>query len=146
MATEHQLEIDALEATPFFSELTPEELDSVIAMGHHVHFEAGEVIVERDDRSDGMFIVISGHAQVDVGGRYHDLKAGSFFGEMALVRGGRRAATVRAVDHVDTLKILAEDFRGFLLSHPSVAVAMLETVVERLHEVQQRIEAWTGMV
>jgi CRP-like cAMP-binding protein len=139
---EHELEIEALKATPFFADLHPEELESVLQMGHHVHFDPGQAIVERGDTSDGMYIVIQGHAQVDVGGRYHDMKAGSFFGEMALIHGGKRGATVKAVDAVQALMIPGDDFRSFLLEHPSVAVTMLETLVRRLHEIQQRVEAW----
>ena len=139
---EQKLEMDALRATPFFADLHDEDLTGVLQMGRRVSFEAGQPIMERGDRSDGMYIIVDGHAQVDVGGRYHDLRAGSFFGEMALIHGGRRGATVKAVEPVQALMIPAEDFRAFLLEHPSVAVTMLETLVGRLHEVQQRIEAW----
>jgi len=139
---EHELEIEALKATPFFADLHRDDLETVLRIGHHVHFDPGQAIVERGDKSDGMYIVVEGHAQVDVGGRYHDIKAGGFFGEMALIHGGRRGATVKAVDEVGTLMIPGEDFRSFLLEHPSVAVTMLETLVKRLHEIQQRVEAW----
>jgi len=139
---EDQLELEALRSTPFFADLDRGDLESVLRIGRRVQFEPGQAIVERGDRSDGMYVVLDGRAQVDVGGRYHDLKAGSFIGEMALIQGGRRGATVKAVEAVETLMITAEDFRTFLLEHPSVAVTMLETVVKRLSEIQQRVEAW----
>jgi K+:H+ antiporter len=141
---EQKLEMGALRATPFFADLHDDDLNGVLQIGRRVHFDPGQAIMERGDRSDGMYIVVEGHAQVDVGGRYHDLNAGSFFGEMALIHGGRRGATVKAVEAVEALMIPAEDFRAFLLEHPSIAVTMLETLVGRLHEVQQRIEAWIG--
>ena len=138
----NQPELEALRAMPFFADLEGDDLESVVQIGRRVRFDAGQAIVERGDRSDGMYIVLDGRAQVDVGGRYHDLKAGSFIGEMGLLQGGRRGATVKAVDAVEALMIPAEDFRTFLLEHPSVAVTMLETVVRRLDEIQQRVEAW----
>jgi CRP-like cAMP-binding protein len=137
-----ELGMEALRATPFFADLSEDDLNGVRRIGRRVHFEPGQSIVERGDKSDGMYIVMDGHAQVDVGGRYHDLKPGSFFGEMALIQGGRRGATVKAVDAVEALMIPADDFRTFLLEHPSVAVTMLETLVSRLNEIQQRVEAW----
>ena len=137
-----ELEIEALRATPFFADLDRGDLEAVVQIGRHVHFEPGQAIVERGDKSDGMYIVVEGHAQVDVGGRYHDIKAGGFFGEMALIHGGRRGATVKAVERVGALMIPGEDFRNFLLEHPSMAVAMLEALVKRLNEIQQRVEAW----
>ncbi len=141
---EHGLEIGALRQTPFFAGLRDEDLESVLVMGRHVHFDAGQSIVEQGDVGDGMYIVLEGKAQVDVGGRYHNLGPGTFFGEMALIRRRKRSATVKAVEPVTALMISAEDFRGFLLEHPAVAVAMLEAVVDRLQEVQERIEAWMG--
>ena len=69
---------------------------------------------------DGMYIVVRGEARVDVGGRFHVLKAGDFFGEMALISPGKRMATVRAEADVEALKIPAEEFQAFLMAHPAV--------------------------
>jgi voltage-gated potassium channel len=139
---EHQLEMGALRETPLLAGLGDEDLEHIVGMGRHEHFDAGTNIVEQGDPGDAMFIVLAGTAQVDVGGRYHDLGPGAFFGEMALIRRRKRSATVKAVEPVAALVIPAEEFRSFLLEHPSVAVAMLEGVVDRLGEVQERVEAW----
>ena len=63
---------------------------------------------------------------------------------MALVSAKRRTATVKAVEPVEVLRIPGEGFRSFLLEIPAVAVAILKAVVERLSEVQERIDAWMG--
>jgi voltage-gated potassium channel len=139
---EHGLEIDALKQTPFFAGLADEDLEHLLEMGRHVHIEQGQNIVEQGDVGDGMYIVLDGRAQVDVGGRYHNLDPGAFFGEMALIRRRKRSATVKAVEPVTALMISAVDFRRFLLENPTVAIGMLEGLVDRLHEVQERIEAW----
>jgi voltage-gated potassium channel len=139
---EHELEVGALKQMPFFADLGDEDLGNVIRIGSHTHFEPGQSIVEEGDVGDGMYIVLQGKAQVDVGGRYHNLEPGSFVGEMAVIRRRKRSATVKAVEPVTALRISAEDFRSFLLENPSVAVAMLEGVVDRLNEVQERVDAW----
>jgi|SRR5436190_876479 len=139
---EHGLEIGALKQTPFFAGLREEDLENVLSMGRHMHFDPGQAIVEEGDVGDGMYIVLEGKAQVDVGGRYHNLGPGAFFGEMALIRRRKRSATVKAVEPVTALMISAVDFRRFLLENPTVSIAMLEGLVDRLHEVQERIEAW----
>jgi voltage-gated potassium channel len=139
---EHQLEIDALRQMPFFADLGEEDLANVIRIGSHRHFDAGGTLVEAGDVGDAMYIVLEGKAQVDVGGRFHNLEPGAFVGEMALIRRRKRSATVRAVEPVTALMISAEDFEAFLLEHPSVAVAMLGAVIDRLNEVQERVEAW----
>ena len=139
---EHELEIGALKQMPFFADLGDEDLGNVIRIGQHAHFEPGQSIVEEGDLGDGMYIVLEGLAQVDVGGRYHNLQPGSFVGEMALIRRRKRSATVKAVEAVTALRVSADDFHQFLLDNPSVAVAMLGAVIDRLNEVQERVEAW----
>jgi CRP-like cAMP-binding protein len=136
------IETAALQSTPFFSGLAPEDLQGIVDVGSSVSYAAGEPIVEEGDPGDGMYIVVSGEARVDVGGRFHMLKPGDFFGEMALIAPGKRMATVRAESDVETLKIPAEEFQTFLMEHPSVALAMLRAIVLRLREVEQRIDAW----
>lgn len=136
------IETAALKSTPLFGGLTDEDLAGILEVGQPTSYAAGEAIVEEGDVGDGMYIVVVGEARVDVGGRYHVLKAGDFFGEMALISPGRRMATVRAQADVEALKIPAEGFQAFLLAHPAVGLAMLKAIVERLREVEQRIDAW----
>jgi CRP/FNR family cyclic AMP-dependent transcriptional regulator len=138
------IEIGALERIPFFAGLKPEELEQIAGIGQRTSIEAGRSIVERGDPGDSMYIVLSGMAQVDVGGRFHDLKPGDFFGEMAVIAGKKRMATVKAAESVEALRIPADAFQAFLLEHPRVAVSMLRSLVERLREVQERIDSWAG--
>jgi CRP-like cAMP-binding protein len=102
--------------------------------------------VERGDPGDAMYIIVGGAAEVDVGGRFHRLERGDFFGEMAVLAGKRREATVKAVEPVEALRIPGDEFRAFLLEHPHLAVAMLQSLVERLREVQDRLDTWIGGV
>jgi len=134
----------ALRAIPFFSGLKAQDLSAIVRVGERATFEPGAAMVEAGDRGDAMYVILSGSAEVDVGGRYHVLKAGDFFGEMALISSKKRTATVKAVEPVEALRVPADDFRDFLLEHPSVSLAMLEAMVERLREVQNRIDAWIG--
>jgi CRP-like cAMP-binding protein len=138
--------ITALERTPLFAGLDREQLENVLRVGHRVSFDAGQAIVERGDAGDAMYIILSGAAEVDVGGRFHRLERGDFFGEMAVLAGKRREATVKAVEPVEALRIPADDFQAFLHDHPPVAVGMLKSLVERLREVQDRLDTWIGGV
>ena len=134
----------ALRNGVLFREIEDSDLDEILQISHEVSFEASEAIFESGDAPNGMFVVLEGEAQVDVGGRFHRLKAGDFFGEMALLAPDKRMATVRAVEPVRALQIEADAFQRFLLDHPEVAVSMLRAVVHRLREVEQRIDAWMG--
>jgi CRP-like cAMP-binding protein len=136
----------ALERAPLFAGLGREHLEDVLRVGQRVSFDTGQAIVERGDRGDAMYIMVDGAAEVDVGGRYHRLERGDFFGEMAVLAGKRREATVKAVEPVEALRIPADEFQAFLVEHPHVSVGMLKSLVERLREVQDRLDTWIGGV
>ena len=133
---------NALQQTPFFAGLPVEELEAIGAVGSTVTFEPGAAIVTEGEMGDSMYVMLAGTAEVDVGGRFHALTQGDFFGEMALISSRKRIATVKATERVEALRIPADAFQSFLLAHPSVAVSMLKEIVDRLREVEQRIDAW----
>jgi len=51
---------------------------------------------------------------------------------------------VKATEHVEALKVPAEEFRELLNRRPEIAIAMLAGVIQRLREVEQRVDAWMG--
>jgi CRP-like cAMP-binding protein len=136
----------ALERTPLFAGLDRQHLQDVLSVGQRVSYEPGQAIVERGDPGDAMYIVTGGAAEVDIGGRYHRLERGDFFGEMAVLAGKPREATVKAVEPLEALRIPADDFQTFLAANPQIAVGMLKSLVERLREVQDRLDTWIGGV
>ena len=131
----------ALRNVPFFEELTDEDLERMIRIGEVRRFEPGQDIVTRGEVGGGLFVIVSGTARVEAGGRAHDLATGDFVGEMALLERRPRSATVTAVSPVEALTIEAMHFKPFLIKNPSVAVAILNGVVARLREVQDRLDA-----
>jgi CRP/FNR family transcriptional regulator, cyclic AMP receptor protein len=138
--------LTALERTPLFAGLDRQHLEDVVAVGRRVSYDPGQVIVDRGDPGDAMYIVVGGAAEVDVGGRFHRLERGDFFGEMAVLAGKPREATVKAVEPLEALRIPADDFQRFLSGNPQIAVGMLKSLVERLREVQDRLDTWVGGV
>ena len=134
------VEAAALRKVPFFEGLTPEDLDRLARIGRKRQFAAGESIVVEGQIGGGLFIILSGSASLQAGGKTHTLGPGQFFGEMALLAGKPRSATVTAAEPVETLTLETMYFRPFLNKNPSVAVTILEVVAERLREVQDRID------
>jgi CRP/FNR family transcriptional regulator, cyclic AMP receptor protein len=133
---------EALRSSPFFAGLSDEDLGRIAEIGEHVRFAQGDSIVEKGTAGDAMFVLLSGTAEVEVGGRVHKPGAGQALGEMALFSKRKRTATVKAVEPVEALRIPADRFHEFLLANPTIAVTVLEQVVERLREVQDRVEAY----
>jgi len=133
-------EIEALRNVPFFEDLTPEDLGRLARIGEKRTYKAGEEIVTKDEVGVSLYVILSGSATVTAGGRDHTLQAGDFFGEMALLEGTRRTATVSASEPVEAMVIEATYFRPFLIKNPSVTVTILAGVTKRLREVQDRID------
>ena len=134
-------DVEVLRKVRFFEELTDDDLSRVAKVGQRRSYAAGDALVERDSDRGGLFVILSGAAQVAVGGAVHDLAPGDFFGEMALLGHTRRSASVTATEPVEALVIETIYFDPFLIQNPSVAVAILHGVVERLREVQERVDS-----
>ena len=87
---------------------------------HHL-FAAGEAMVRQDAEGDSMFVLLSGRARVTLeplGQEVAIIPSGGFFGEMSMLTGDRRTATVRALDDVQALEISAADFRELAVADP----------------------------
>jgi CRP/FNR family cyclic AMP-dependent transcriptional regulator len=125
-----------------FAGLDDRAFDHVLQMGREVAFEPGKAIFEAGDQGDDVFVILEGEARVDVGGRFHRLTPGDFFGEMALLAPDRRMATVRAVNPLRVLQIPAGAFTTLILEHPQLGLSVISMLVRRLREVEQRIDAW----
>jgi CRP-like cAMP-binding protein len=130
---------DRLRKIPFFEDLTPEDLERIARIGDRRTFDAGDTIIAKDTEGQALFVLLSGTAEVEAGGTTHRLAGGDFVGEMALLGRRPRSANVTAVQPTECLVFEAMYFKPFLVKNPSVAVALLEGVVERLREVQDRI-------
>ncbi len=109
-----------LQDEPVFRSLSDEQLEGIIKRSQHNHFGRGERIIEEGAEGDSMFVLLRGTAQVSVAKndavfRVGVLRAGDCFGEMSLLTGERRAATVRAEQDCEVLEIdkpvMAELFR-----------------------------------
>ena len=132
------------EAAPTGADVaTPaDQQNDVIVTGTRVEGRTRLDSISPVDVLSGASLQRQGTTELEAGGRVHKPGAGQAVGEMALFSKKKRTATVTAGGPVEALRIPAERFHDFLLQNPSVAVGILEQVVERLREVQDRVEAW----
>src|SRR2546426_3011488 len=103
MSAELPAEVAALRRVPFLRDLTSDDLDRLATIGRRRAYPAGEDIVRKGDVEGGLFVILSGSATVETGGAVHTLGAGAFFGEMALLAGTPRTATVPAAEPVEAM-------------------------------------------
>jgi CRP/FNR family transcriptional regulator, cyclic AMP receptor protein len=123
--------VDSLRAVPLFANLSKKDLQGLADSMHERRFAAGDEVVVEGQGGIGFFVVLDGHARVTVHGEDRGtIGPGEYFGEMAVIDGGARSATVRAEDDVRCGAITAWSFRPFVREHPDVAWALLTTLVK----------------
>jgi CRP/FNR family cyclic AMP-dependent transcriptional regulator len=127
-----------LAKVPIFSECTKRELTIIGRAAKEVSHAEGTVIAREGERGVGLFLILEGQCKVTIGGKTKaKLGPGDFFGEVALLDGGPRTATVTALTPVRLVGITGWVFRGLLMEHPSIALKTLEAVAGRLRAVSK---------
>ena len=127
---------DKLAQVPIFSGCTKRELAIIARASKVVSHKEGTVIAREGERGIGLFLILEGQCNVTIGGKTKArLGPGDFFGEVALLDGGPRTATVTATSPVRLVGITGWVFRGLLMEHPSIALRTLESVAGRLRSV-----------
>jgi CRP-like cAMP-binding protein len=125
--------VDRLQQVPLFSACSGRELRAIAGVVKEVMHPKGTVIAREGDPGVGLFVILDGSAEVTIGGkRMAKLGRGDFFGEIALLDGGPRSATVTATSDMRLLGLTEWVFRGLLQEHPSIAVKTLESMAARL--------------
>jgi CRP-like cAMP-binding protein len=130
--------VTALRRVPLFSKLTRETITELARRAAAETAVAGTVLVEQGEPGSFLGILVSGRAEVARDGtRVSELGPGEHYGEMSLIDGGARSASIIALTDVEVLEVGAPDFRA-LLRIPHVAEAMLEGLSLRLREVLEQ--------
>ena len=111
-----QTERQALAALPFFRDLEPRELDLIATRLQNRRFADGDVVIQAGERGGGYYLVRQGAADVTLpDGRYvRTLKAGDGFGELALIFGVPRTATVTAKGPLEAAVLSRQDFASLV--------------------------------
>jgi len=136
-----------LRRVPLLADLSPADLKRVAAIATEHHFLDGEVIFEQDEPGDEMYVVISGEVRVlvtsgDNGEReVARRKAGETVGEMSVISGSLRSASLTAVGEVHLLCLDQKSFEGLLRERPEVSLAVMRMLCDRLRQASQREDA-----
>jgi CRP/FNR family cyclic AMP-dependent transcriptional regulator len=114
-------------------------LKAIAARGGVRHYPANTVLVTEDDRTDTLFIILSGQVKAygaNADGRevvYSSQGAGEYFGEMTL-DGNARSASVMTLVPTSCAVVSGADLRDFLAQHPDFALHLVKNLIGRLRE------------
>jgi CRP-like cAMP-binding protein/Fe-S-cluster-containing dehydrogenase component len=134
---------DHLRSVPIFASLTSDFIDSLRENVELIRYNKGDVICRQGDIADAFYLIRIGFVKVSEEHREAELVLaylgrGGYFGEIGLLRmddgtTGRRIATCTALDHVEVVRIGADDFARMMTEFPDVR-ANLESVARRHQE------------
>jgi CRP/FNR family transcriptional regulator, cyclic AMP receptor protein len=130
--------VQLLGTVELFHEIAPDDLAAIAARAIEVDFSDGRTIVHQGEIGTGFFLIATGRARVvRDGATIAQLGPGDFFGELSLLDGGPRIATVVSEGPTTCLAIASWEFETLLESQPQLAIAILRGVARRLRSVSE---------
>jgi CRP/FNR family cyclic AMP-dependent transcriptional regulator len=126
---------DILKSTPFFADvLTDDEIDMLAARARFIAFPEGAVPMEEDAPGTSMFVIAKGKVGVTVAEDASPLATlgpGDIIGEMSLLTGARRSATVTALEPVEVLEVNKEALAHVLSMSPTLVGRFVDMLIRR---------------
>ncbi len=134
--------IEMLAQRPLFAGLSRKELESVAQLGVTLEIAANQVLTKEGAIGQEAFLIVSGNAHCTIGDQVEvaDLGPGDLFGEMSLLDGERRSATVIADTEMTVTVFNRGEFVRLVESSPVVAMKLLTAMAARLRAVDLELE------
>ena len=124
---------DILKKVPLFAELDDRELQEIASQMRERKFAAGDTVTQEGAGGAGFFIVESGDAGVTVAGEERgSIGGGDYFGEIALLTGSDRTATITAKTDMVCWGMTPWDFRPLVEGNSTIAWKLLTAMADKL--------------
>lgn len=124
---------DLLRLVPLFAGMSDRSFESIATVASEVDFAAGDALVRQGEPGSAFYIIVKGRATVDRGGTtLRDLGPGDFLGEIALVDGSARTATVTALEPVEAVTVTRDDFLDLFDRLPVFRLEVLNALTQRV--------------
>ncbi len=133
-----------LKSVPFFSDFDDAQLAELVAIGEIETYDANQIVLRDGDDSNELYVILSGSVTIykrDAKGNEVELKAehsGDFFGELALLDGGKRSATVATLTPCEFFVLRREAFLSLLQSSPSLLTKMFAALAADVRATGER--------
>src|SRR5436190_21862969 len=137
---------EALAGVPLFGGLDEEGLASSVRGMRFRRFRRGETVFHLGDPGDALFIVMGGSIKITLPADSGDeailatLRAGDFFGELALLDGAPRSATAVAIEPTETYILARDRFRELIATEPVMREALLATLAAEVRRLTHHVE------
>jgi CRP/FNR family cyclic AMP-dependent transcriptional regulator len=130
---------ELLRRVPLFSDLEDRDLDAVAGSLREVTFRAGQEVTTEGGGGVGFFVIQEGEASVTVhGAERGKLRAGDYFGEVALIARTDRTATITADTDLRCLGMTSWDFRPLVETNGTIAWKLMQALARKLQQAENR--------
>ncbi|MAT56895.1 MAG: Crp/Fnr family transcriptional regulator [Ignavibacteriae bacterium] len=123
---------------PLFEDISEETLNKIVSYGNKIMFKKDSTILVESEEGTALFFIIKGKVKVTLQSKEGKevilslLKENDFFGEMALIDGTNRAATIVACEPTELFIIKRDDFLNLLKTYPEISISLLQEISKRL--------------
>ena len=134
--------VSLLRAIDFFGGLSDKDLKRIAEVGSVHEHPAASVLAEHGKSGVGFHLILSGSAEVEVPGKgTFPMGRGAHFGEISLIDGAPRSATVAAVTPVTAIRLFRRTLFTMLKAEPQLSLKILDAMVRRIRDLTSPLEA-----
>ena len=128
--------VELLRSVPLFMECSDRQLEFIATQVEDVDIPTGDVLCREGTSGGDFFVIVKGTARVERDGKMlRTLGPGGFFGEIAIIDGGPRTATVTAETPMRVLNLSRGQFQNVLTASPDMARQLLYAVTRRMRTI-----------
>lgn len=134
-----------LKSIDYFADVPDSALEQLASFGTKKNFPRHAVIINEGDEANALYIIVSGKVQVylsNAAGRTVTLStqdAGSFFGELSLLDGDPRSASVMTLEPTLCYLIPRNSFQNWLENHPTAAISIIHSLTRRIRALTENV-------
>ena len=124
---------DLLRLVPLFRGMTDRSFDAIANLASETNYGAGDVLVRQGEPGHEFVIIVTGRARVERDGKsIRELGPGDFLGEISLVDGSPRTATVTALDPIHAVTVQRDGFLDLIDRIPVFRLEVLNALTQRI--------------
>ena len=137
MARSKDQKLEMLKRIPLFANLSWQEIKRVGELTDEVDVSDGKVLTREGQSGQEFFVIVDGQARVERNDQLlRIMQSGDFFGEIALIDGGPRTATVIAQGPVRLLVLNRREFQELLREFPNIQIKVLQALAQRVRHLE----------